>query len=680
MKVFSFALVAIGFGSAVMADPSTYTVKDWQLVDNSSVQNPNAACVASTSVKQDRTFYKLEIVHAKNAKTPTEVYVHQQSGAKSSVSGWQVVVEGTGFSEPFVLQSSDAATGAEFFWGVPTDTHQLIEALTHGQSVAAFGVGVSKKHKKVKLHFSNDGAAEVLAALQQNCGAGSVIDNADFEQQLLSGSVHSSDVASYDVTKVASLRDLYQKAATSFSALRQNALAQADLKSIWAPQLDERESLMGLVAHASQSELPGLKKTYDENESHRSDTQSALDAVVQQLPKLEEESRRANEVLTIAQTNMAPYVDPHASLVAAKADAQARLTQLQDRKAQSDSDVAAATTQLASLKKDLSKYTLISGDITARLGLKKTELSQAQKAYMSYDERARAVAILQANAHYQALLKESRALSQDIERLRSVVEKTKRDADHSAQMLNQCRAAAGAVCNTQQAQAERVAQQAQAAQLLMEKQSAQAQSDVAEIEKTRDDASTQAATEHTQSRDHVKGVAQQVAALQASYQQVANQIRQMSDIDIPNVQNTLSSAQIASAGLTASVAKSNAEVNQKSAALRDFESNIGWEQRKLSVERAQSVADLKSQQLANAREQKSALETEVARSLDLKRRLDQTISSKSDLVTRSLARITALTQDLLPYENARFELTSAESSLRTEFATIKARYDAQLPH
>jgi hypothetical protein len=114
--------------------------------------------------------------------------------------------------------------------------------------------------------------------------------------------------------------------------------------------------------------------------------------------------------------------------------------------------------------------------------------------------------------------------------------------------------------------------------------------------------------------------------------------------------------------------------------LRDFESNIGWEQRKLSVERAQSVADLKSQQLANAREQKSALETEVARSLDLKRRLDQTISSKSDLVTRSLARITALTQDLLPYENARFELTSAESSLRTEFATIKARYDAQLPH
>jgi hypothetical protein len=712
-KTMSFALKASAVGVLAIssqyatAQSAQFASKDWQFSDYSSAQQPNGACVASTVVKQDKTYYKLEFTHLKNSNSPTEVFVHQIGPGKGPIAGWGIGVVGTSFVTSYGLQNQDQASGSIYYWGFPVSTQTLINAFIQGQTVSASSVGHAK-NKKIKFSFSNNGAAEVFQALQRQCGDGTTIDNATFESTFLVDITRGINPQTIDAARSQQMRDVFFKGGQNFFAQMRNSDAQAALESKWSPQITERSALRDSVARLTQTEIPNLKGQYSDNEANRAQLQSNLDSVNAKIPGLASASKNADAVLAKAQQAIAPYIDRHNTLVNGLAEARDRLSRNQTRRAQIDSTTQTLANEISNLAAERDNDQAQAQSASSQLPQAQQDLSNAQYAYNTYDVHGQIEIRIRNNDRLRWLEREAQESRDEARRAERDVEDARRDSDRANESVSQCRAtpvtpcppvpapgpgphpgphhdqlqlSCGQApnCSQQEADADRALNRLRESKERAERARNRAFQAENESRQIRESIEAQVRAEYAQLQTDVNTTAQRVQSLQLSYDNNSARVRQINDVEIPNRQNQIAQLQNEGVSVDSAIASASNDVDSRSSALKSFNSQVGWDQKKSTLDSAQADDDAKNGQLNDARAQKASFERDITTSFALKAQLEQTIAQKNDEVARSNSRIAALTQLLTAYDSAKADLLATADALKTEFAALKSKYAALIP-
>lgn len=661
------AILLIGATAAVNAD-RIGRERDWTLDDYPVAGSPGV-CVASTTKREQRATYRLEIQRTKSRSSATEILIREQEYAYG-MSGFIAKPETVTAQLAFAKMEETAE--ARFFWLVPSQTNALLNGLARGVTLRVYARNPSRE---VKFDFSARGFDKILQLMSQRCLNGGDATNADFESEFLAGLVADREPTSYDLAKVQRLRGLFFSGAAVYDQKRTNTEAIANLRAQYRSVLEEYEPLTAQVDRLLGTEIPQVQRAQVENAAEKTRLDRDLASVTLAIPRLQSALLEAQRVYDAAYRTIEPLLADHASLSQDVDSADQTLGRWQDRLATIRTSIASKQGSIRSLESELGRLNQEIRGNERELGRAEQILREQERNLNAFDPRRETERRLRQSSQYESLRSELQRVRGQVPEVRQRYQQARQAAEAAELALRECQRTEGADCSSQQAAANSAIGEmnnAQAAMQAVENEANRIESSIRNVE---NQIEREVDAEYQDLRRRYDRALSRYNEISSEISRDEARARDIELIQIPRLERDIADLEREEPSVEAEIASAQSNLRARQAALASFEQRTGWRAKKQALDRAEADRDQKDQALDQAIANKAAYERELVNNATEKDRLARLLVEKQALLARSQARVAELDRQLVPYkaEKARLDAVGAgiQASLNREKASFQ---------
>ncbi len=648
--------------------------KDWTLSLLTSDSAPQGVCVLSTSKKENKTLYTLEIMKRKSTVSPVEIFIRQVGtdiNATAMVANFE---DQKDILYSFATIASQGGTST--FFHIPRNTELLFQNMINKNQLRGFTQGGSKDYK---IKFSYKGFAKVLQAFQTQCMGEAVASNKDFESVFLVDMQKNIYPMSLNAASVGQLRQLLYEAYGIFKNQQQNQSALEQLRAQYLGQIQESEQLTALVGRISQRDLPGLRASLSRSEAEQKKSESDLVSVTSQIPGFQQELRQAQARFQNAQRAIAPFVDEYNSRTTSLSSAQSMLDQSIRRLQQVESSIRAIVQDISSLNSESSQLQYTSNRLREELRRADYELRSAESANRAYNADMEIRKRLDADASYQNALRELTSAKRDLERLDASKRTAQADLQKKQEELRACQGIAGQECAAQTA----AVSQAQGV-LTTANQAYESQRSIIQSAQSRVDSQRSVVEKEVRRfKDRLESAERDA---RYRYDRISDSLRQaelrlqiINGSELPSRYRSLQQLESEKPQVQSQISYGQSQVAQLQNELRAFRARVGWDAKKQELDTASELQYEKDEQLSSALGLKSNLESRIVNLKQEQISLKAEIAKQSQILSQSQTRLSALNVQLQPYMSRKLQLEQVASDLQRQMGDKKAQYNNLIP-
>jgi hypothetical protein len=354
-----------------------YSSGDWKLDDLSDKKNLNGACILSTSSEAGNADYRLEFVHSKDKKVPTEIQIRKEG--KGALAWTATLIDGS----VMAFANSGNFNKQDVLWNIPQNSSALVD---HLEAKKDLKVKPADGSKDMKLQFSSSGFKKAKEKMEEKClGKATLVDSA-FEDSFLNNK-HPIDPMKVNPEAIKELRRLLYSGYEVHVKIGDNGGEMNALRTRFQSQLNESNSLRSLIDRLGNSDIPTTIQNSKNNDDLEARKRSELASTNSLIVSQKSSVSAAEATLAKAQAAIAPFEDEHGSRLQSSQSARQSVNQLASRLNTIDQGVAQTNARINQLNNEAGALQDSSNRAQNDLRMARMERGRAEQDFRAFDPR-----------------------------------------------------------------------------------------------------------------------------------------------------------------------------------------------------------------------------------------------------------------------------------------------------
>lgn len=661
-------LVSLGIALPAYAD-RIGSKKNWALdeIDTAS----GKLCIASTTVKENKSQYTLEVHKLKNSSSPVEVILREVGEQQIGPMAY-----GSINNEKTLFNEYAVSGNTKFFWYLPDEMSLVMWSL---KANSEFDLRPVYKSSVGDIDFSLKGSSEMIGLMESRCNNKQelVVERL----ALLTNHSDSFDAnpQSIDARRVANMRAIYFQLAAKLNEVIKVEVDLEKLIAKYRPQIDERKALKNEKSQLETSVIPGIKNDQAYTSQRLNETQGRLRQLKSLIPQAANAKSQAQAAYDAAYNKIAPHVPRHRQLVSELNNASNELDSAENALADVISEIRSNRNEIQNLSGEASNLEYRMRSLRADLGPTRREMEEARRNLSAYNPAAEKRRQLNQTPGYNQKKTQEQALTQDLNQAKNQAARAQDRVQGARQELNSCKSVAGADCSGQQAAL------AQALQVLNDKR-AQANSIQSQLNTVKNEVNRIENQVNQQVNREHRRLENIFERAENRYQNIANELDRTNRrhdnivrVLIPDLRQRNQYLLDRQAALDSDISYLERKVASALSALNNFKASVGYDQLEAKLEQTQNALRNAANHLADLQSEQSRLtQLEISDQNRLIQLADDLSKNQKRLAAVN-ARIGTLNGILAQFDAAKTPLEKNLKSLNVQLSTQQASYLANIP-
>lgn len=644
------------------------TTKDWVLEDLGSV------CLAHTQRVIETQTYRLEMQIDKSAQYPVEIFVRELPAGATQYARF-VYDKSKGINYEF-SPLTDAA-GNVSLYQVPRGSTALVSYIKRGLSLPVEFVTVGQPARKID--FSLRGSSVTIDNLIARCNGNKALTSNDFEKAFFDlAKLQALDPASLRPDQVSRLRSAYLAGHQAFTARAGKAEELDALTNKYLKQIRELDRLKGSLDNLTQKELANLNARKSGLETKIDGIRQAIAAKQAEIAAKDQELQRKNAAYDAAWQQLAPHKAEHDRLQSALGQAQNSLNSWNNRLAQIDSGIRGAQNEIANLNAESDQLRRDLNSIDNNLSRARRDLNDAENEMRRFDPRRELQERLRRQPGYENDKREVERLERELPRAERQLQQAERDLDQKRREFDRCRQQPNANCAGEQAAVQQAQSRVQQERQDLQQIRFRLQSLRQQVEFAERRAENDVRQEENRLRQAESEARQRYVNLENQRQRVESRLRDISNFEIPNRQNTINSLRSERPSVVANIGSWESEVASRRQAYNDFKAAVGWDAKKAAVDQTAGEVSRVKRELQKLEDENSILNADLTKQQKSLAAVMKEIEAVLAKIEQTEGKSAELEAVLKPYFEAKAQIEAEMGVLTQRFESAKAAYNQEL--
>lgn len=412
-KLIASVLLLSVFSTAAFARPrEIYTDGSWK-VEDMDKKNPNALCIASTSVEAGNVIYRLEFAKSKKLPGPAEVLVRVQ-GKAPGASSYTITLR-----DEAVLSFANAGEvipkKQHLLWNIPQHTERLMAQLMDRKNLKLKPADGSRDQR---IEFSADGFKRVKEKMEEKCLNNAPLYDFAFEEAFI---IKRDAINPLGITpdQVKELRRILNAGYSIHLGIIGTRQDLVKLQAKFQSQLNEKESLIVRIDQLGSREIPSIIQEQRENDSLEATSAAQLKQTITIISQQQSSLNAAQAQLNTARTVIAPYEAEHADRSSRAQSSRSAVNAGAQRLSQIDSGIRSAEQRIHQLSSEAGSLQAQNNRIEQDLQFARRNYALAENDVQRFRPREEAERRLRQNIGYQQSVRELARIENELQIVRN---------------------------------------------------------------------------------------------------------------------------------------------------------------------------------------------------------------------------------------------------------------------
>ncbi len=642
--------------------------KKWAL-DETEIPGTGTVCVASTSVKENKATYSLEVQKIKNnPASPVEILLRESGETQLGPVAVKTVN-----NEVLVMtqMSEDKAAQTNYFWYLPDETELTLYTI---KTQSEFDMRPFYKSVVGDIDFSLKGAAEIMALMEKRCNNGQPLVDARFAALTNHPDSFDQNLLALPLQSVMALRSDYFGMGVQYANL---VVAEADMAKLvqrYKPSIDERDILSAEKSRLVGQTIPGIKADQSATSLRLAQTQSRLNQLKTEIPAASRQQETAQKNYDTAYRNIAPHMPTHNQLVAALDAAQSNLSRAQNDLNDAVNEFNANERRVIDLDREAANLSYQIRGLRTDLSAAGNELSRRDRDYRAFQPERERRERLARQPMYAQRRREADSLRGQANQAQQQLTGLQRSLAQARSALNHCAAKPGANCQAEQAAVARAQQavtskQAEVNQLQSRYRSAQADVDRIENQVNRE-------VQQEESR-----LRQLYETAQRRYDEIGRRIdtaeakrRDIVEMEIPQLRNRNVYLDSLRRSLESDIVRLRGDVASARSQLDSFDARVGYQNLKNRLDAADNALRSANNHLASLQDEQVRLQNLEVQDQNHLIQLGQDLSAAESRLAQVNTRIGQLNAILAEFDRDKLPIQTRIDGANGQINSLRTHY------
>lgn len=668
----AFLVVLLGFSISLPALANRIAAKkDWVLDEVPAQGGSGKLCVATTSAKEGKSIYTLEVhKRSRQAGTPVELVMReigeQQIGPVATAN----------LSQDKVIFNAYAQSGnTKFFWYLPDEVANMLYHLKAGRELDLLPL---YKSAIKDLDFSLKGASEILQIMERHCNFGQ--DLVDQRLASLTNHPDSFDLNPHalDPNVVSEMRNLYHSMAAQLLQVAGIEKEISDLVARYRPYITERDQLSAEKAQLTATTIPGIKNDQIATSQRLNRTQVRLGELKSQIPQAEKSLSQAQAGYDAAYAKIAPHMPKHNQLVAVLNQVSSDLDQAEAALASAVREFQNNESKMRGLDQEARDLSYRIDSIRRELSYARNEVEHARRNYNAYRPDVERRRLLDREPGYHQKRAEADRLRSQLTIAKTEYEQSKRDLDRARNILQRCQSVAGQDCSAEQQAANQAAQNMTQKSAAMNQIDSQYKTVHREVDRMEDRVDRIVRQEEQRLAGILNRAQSEYDRLSSNLHSAESRRHEIVNVELPRLQDRNRYLQSQKNSLNAEIARLERQVAAALRELNDFDARVGYKELERRLEAADSSLHKAKVLLSDLQSERSRLSSLEVQDQQRLVQLARDLQSAQSRLAQVDARIGTLNGVLAQYDVEKAGLDGRLRSANAQVSSLQSQYLAKI--
>ena len=664
MSRYIFLFLAVSFLAASASASQIEKKNSWVLEEVKTADG--AICIASTDKGVIRN-YTLKIQKVKNSHLPVEIFIHEKGKPKyGPLAMAKVNAEVVLFNQFSIEEKSQS------FWYLPDETLELLTLLKTSEKT--FEVDPFGDLEGSTIRFSLKGAKEILAAMEKHCNQGQSLIDDRFSKLTNHPSAFDQNPKLFDVNALADLRTKYYGLAEYHKLLLNEEAKLLKLTEQNKPNILERNNLRLEKSDLEAKKIPTLKQDIQATTLRIDQSERRLAQLKTEIPAAEKLKAQAQARYAEALKKIEPHTPKYNDLYDDVSYAEAQLSG-------AISGISSAEYEIASNNGKISQLDSRAQSLSQEIQRLRSVLPQAQyeadrrrRDYESFNASYEIQKRLSESYRYRQLRDEVERLRRDLQDKRQAVRELERALSSAQVALNQCQSVVGNDCTAQisrvselQSQLRTKKSEADSVENNLDYKKREMDSIERDIERDVRRIENDLREEYDRAQSRLNSIVSQLS-------QAEGERRDIMEYQIPRLRDRNNELRYEIANLESRLPALRQNLKTAEAALAKFDQSVGYSNLAANLEKAESQLSDAKAKLENLVSENSRLTTLLAQDKTRLTQLKDNLKSSEARLVLVNQRLVQLDKELSGFDSAKKAIEDVMAGIQNQTKDLQLQY------